>query len=408
MISLHLFFNSIRRMSLHPVFVIGLAIAFSVFFLGYWILGIAEMQSDKRMDAYRDLLLLASALIAFGLTLSRTLTAERTLLNERYQKGVEMLGSDVLQVRLGAIFGLQRLSTERAKDYHLDNVRVLCSFVRESSQQDKKGADSKERSSEDLQAAIDFLKTRKKILRQIERRAGYKSLNLSGANLQGLDLSNGDLSNTVFDDANLANATLAKTQFKNCSFIRADLSNADLSEAKGLRLAPKMIRHQYCDLSVLPRGRQRPVPRPRVSHRAFRSGAAKPRQGDVEAPSQPHSRGVRAPYAQESGVEELSGYALQSFERYLKKQTMRSSMRFTGRLSGGNKAVVNLLPLPRDSSRADRQHYQLYKRRFATLAGLTEEQGEGPMPASRRDWEYVPDDPDWAGFEGIIRAPRRD
>ena len=87
--------------------------------------------------------------------------------------------------------------------------------------------------------------------------------------------------------------------------------------------------------------------------------------------------------------------------------SVRSSMRFTGRLSGGNKAVVNLLPLPRDSSVVDGPHYQLYKDRFATLAGLTEEQVEGLMPASRKDWEYGPDDPDWAGFGGVSGRPKR-
>ena len=34
-------------------------------------------------------------------------TAERGLLNERYQKGAEMLGSKVLTVRLGGIYALQ-------------------------------------------------------------------------------------------------------------------------------------------------------------------------------------------------------------------------------------------------------------------------------------------------------------
>ena len=53
-------------------------------------------------------------------------------------------------------------------------------------------------------------------------------------------------------------------------------------------------------------------------------------------------------------------------------------MRFTGRLSGSTKAVVNLFPLPRDSSRADGLKYQLYKHRFAILAGLTEEGVESP------------------------------
>ena len=111
-----------------------------------------------------------------------------------------------------------------------------------------------------------------------------------------------------------------------------------------------------------------------------------------------------ARHAQESGVEELYEHAVQSFEPYLKKQTTRSSMRFTGRLGGSIKAVVNLLPLPRDSNRADGLKYQLYKHRFGTLAGLNEEGVEALMPTSRKDWAYVPDDPDWAGFEGFIRA----
>ncbi|MDE0205009.1 MAG: hypothetical protein OXP66_03120, partial [Candidatus Tectomicrobia bacterium] len=111
-----------------------------------------------------------------------------------------------------------------------------------------------------------------------------------------------------------------------------------------------------------------------------------------------------ARHAQESGVEELYEYALQSFEPCLKKQTTRSSMRFTGRLGGSTKAVVNLLPLPRDSSRTKGLKYQLYKHRFGTLAGLNEEGAEALMPACRKDWAYVQNDPDWAGYEGFMRA----
>ena len=109
-------------------------------------------------------------------------------------------------------------------------------------------------------------------------------------------------------------------------------------------------------------------------------------------------------HAQESGVEELYEHAVQCFEPYLKKQTTRSSMRFTGRLSGSTKAVVNLLPLPRDSSRVGGLKYQLYKHRFASLAGLTEEGVEALMPASRKDWEFGSEHPDWAGYEGFIET----
>ena len=107
--------------------------------------------------------------------------------------------------------------------------------------------------------------------------------------------------------------------------------------------------------------------------------------------------------AEASGVQDLYGHALAAFERCLKMRTTRSTMGFVGRLGGGDKVVVSLLP--GQSSGADGLHYQLYKHRFAALAGLTKAEVEALMPASCRPWEYSPDDPDWAGFDGNIRSP---
>ena len=42
-------------------------------------------------------------------------TAQLGLLNERYQKGAEMLGSKVLAVRLGGIYALDRLAREYSR-----------------------------------------------------------------------------------------------------------------------------------------------------------------------------------------------------------------------------------------------------------------------------------------------------
>ena len=57
-------------------------------------------------------------------------TAQRGLLNERYQKGAEMLGSAVLAVRLGGIYALDRLAREHPEAYHLQIMNLLCAFVR--------------------------------------------------------------------------------------------------------------------------------------------------------------------------------------------------------------------------------------------------------------------------------------
>ena len=56
--------------------------------------------------------------------------AQRGLLNERYQKGAEMLGSMVLSVRIGGIYALAGLAREHPEDYHTKIMRLLCAFVR--------------------------------------------------------------------------------------------------------------------------------------------------------------------------------------------------------------------------------------------------------------------------------------
>ena len=62
-------------------------------------------------------------------SLFRAETSERGLLNERYQKGAEMLGSSVPSVRLGGVFALQSLADEEPHLYHLQIMRLLAAFV---------------------------------------------------------------------------------------------------------------------------------------------------------------------------------------------------------------------------------------------------------------------------------------
>ena len=57
-------------------------------------------------------------------------TAEQSLLNERYQRGAEMLGSDVLSVRLDGIYALDRLAAEQPASYHIQIMQLFCAFAR--------------------------------------------------------------------------------------------------------------------------------------------------------------------------------------------------------------------------------------------------------------------------------------
>ena len=57
-------------------------------------------------------------------------TAQQSLLNERYQKGAEMLGNSALAVRMGGIYALQRLTEDHPKQFYIQMMELLCAFVR--------------------------------------------------------------------------------------------------------------------------------------------------------------------------------------------------------------------------------------------------------------------------------------
>lgn len=91
----------------------------------------------------RNLGLIAGGLIAIWVAIWRgvvadrqaraswdqTETSRRSLLNERYQKGAEMLGSTVLYVRLGGIYALDSLAREYPEIYHLQVIKLFAAFV---------------------------------------------------------------------------------------------------------------------------------------------------------------------------------------------------------------------------------------------------------------------------------------
>ena len=67
--------------------------------------------------------------IAIWVAYRRSVIAQRGLLNERFQKGAEMLGSEVLSVRLGGIYALDRLVSEYPDIFHLQVMKLFAAFV---------------------------------------------------------------------------------------------------------------------------------------------------------------------------------------------------------------------------------------------------------------------------------------
>ena len=55
---------------------------------------------------------------------------QRRLINEGYACGAEMLGSNVLSVRLGEIYALWCLAEGNPQKYHVQVMELFCAFAR--------------------------------------------------------------------------------------------------------------------------------------------------------------------------------------------------------------------------------------------------------------------------------------
>ena len=165
-------------------------------------------------------------------------TSQRGLLNERYQKGAEMLGSEVLSVRMGGIYALQRLAKDEPEQYHVQNMRLFCSFVRNPTKDEEAGSRSIRGVREDVQAVMTVIGTRSAADIELEVKEQF-NLDLAGANLAGVNMVltipiSANLANAILFNANLTGAHLFAANLTGAYLTRANLTGADLYRAKGL------------------------------------------------------------------------------------------------------------------------------------------------------------------------------
>ena len=228
----------------------------------------------------RNLGLLVTAIIALPLGIWRSFvahrqsqTAQQGLLNERYQKGAEMLGNEFLPIRLGGIHVLASLAAEYPYQYHVQIMRLFCAFVRFPTHKATRAAESIEghdltedalfaagydqasiemgedpsaRVSEDAQVIMDWMCKRSKEQIELEQESSFvvdlRHANLRGANLTSINLGSAglndtDLSNAVLCEADLSNAKLYETKMGG-----ANLANTNLSGAKLYRSSDEPMR----------------------------------------------------------------------------------------------------------------------------------------------------------------------
>ena len=240
----------------------------------------------------RNLGLMIAGFIALWLAVWRSRVAERQaetaqqgLLNERYQQGAEMLGNEVLAVRLGGIYALQSLAEEHSEQYHAQIMRLFCAFVRHPTKDKKLEsepkavelgptmtqdvlaryetslealglADSDSRVREDVKAVMEAIRVRRRTRIALEPKVGSRldlrhadipdislwdadlsRVELQGVNLSGAWLTRANLSYANLGAANLTGAWLVKANLISAGLVWANLSStnfigADLSKAK--------------------------------------------------------------------------------------------------------------------------------------------------------------------------------
>ena len=220
------------------VFVLIATIVPSIMFWGWLEAG------ESGSTTIRNLGLIVAATIGLPIAIWRSIVASRQattaqlgLLNERYQKGAEMLGSSVLTVRLGGIYALGRLAREHSGDYHIQIMSLFCAFVR-NSPPGKNRIKGIHKLREDVQAVMTMIRERGKPQSEIEKREGYwmdlNEVNLAYAYLPGVNLARAhlwkaDLTCADLPGANLSGARLLLTR------LGSDLAGGNLSGALASR-----------------------------------------------------------------------------------------------------------------------------------------------------------------------------
>ena len=182
--------------------------------------------------------------------------AERGQVTERYTKAIEQLGSERLDVRIGGIYALERITRDSPQDYHPVVMEVLAAFVREHSRERwpspqgqhptvREGMaafvrdhshgkrplpgpaanPSADATRPDVHAAVTIIGRR-------DSKHDRQPINLTGAHLDGLYLPGANLRVVDFAGAHLAGAMLRKADLSGARLEGAHLPGTDLIGAR--------------------------------------------------------------------------------------------------------------------------------------------------------------------------------
>jgi uncharacterized protein YjbI with pentapeptide repeats len=253
---------------------------------------------SKHYQAFAPIFALAAGLAIAGVTLMRhfaqTEADRQRRIIESFSKAIEQLGSDKLEVRLGGIYALERISQESPQDYWTV-MENLTAFVRERTQRTEaertakpldqriaaiayslweKAGKPEGRSEEfwtaaaeeeklgeppatDIAAVLTVIKRRSEGHRALETRdkkvldfsqAVLRRADLLGVHLDGADLNAAHLEGAVLHGAHLEHAVLNEAHLEGAGLYQAHLEHAVLN---GAHLEHAVLNEAHLEQAVL-------------------------------------------------------------------------------------------------------------------------------------------------------------
>ena len=198
-----------------------------------------ELENEFRKTLTQIVLSIFGLFILY-LTWKRARAGDRTVevteqghITDRYTKAIEQLGKfdgdkPNIEVRLGAIYALERIARDSPRD-HWTIMEVLTAYVRQNAPAVKPGevpdTPPPRYPRTDIQAILTVLGRRP--LPQKRERPDQK-LDLSLTHLQNADLHRANLNGASFMHANLTNANLWDAKLQDVNFLFSNLEYANL------------------------------------------------------------------------------------------------------------------------------------------------------------------------------------
>jgi hypothetical protein len=153
--------------------------------------------------------------------------AEQGQITDRYYAAISDLGSPSADVRLGAIYALQRIMQDSPRDQPAV-VAVLCAFVRDHAKITNSNL-ARPAPPADIQGALTVVVTRDTAYDSSATVVDFSGTDLEGAQLADADLTGVDLAGATLDFADLQDASLERANLTNAFLGNTDLSGADLT-----------------------------------------------------------------------------------------------------------------------------------------------------------------------------------